>query len=316
MGSYELLLHLRRHWAHPVNPVYKHDQRLRTPTSFPLVEQLTTTSVRIGAILGVLTLILLALRVMTDQVLMWMLSSFMIQLLCLSGFGLVMLGLTLTTFLWPVLVALTTSGIIVREREKRTLEALLTLPVDWGELLMAKVAASLHWLHRLFEVLLWVQGACVILTFLIGIAQTGRLAEQSSTGLMVILTIIATAHFGIARIQDYTSAAIAGMAASMLSETRQQASLGALFAGSSLLLLRVMFTVICLSLGALEGMPPPQGVIILLATGPTTAILLAFGKYPFVALLILILFPLLREGMIRWAYQWVLRHLGNVTGNG
>jgi hypothetical protein len=56
----------------------------------------------------------------------------------------------------------------------------------------------------------------------------------------------------------------------------------------------------------------PQAAVVLLATGPTTTMILT-SSMPMI-LMFLIGMPVIREIMIRIGYQWVLAHLGTVTG--
>jgi len=61
--------------------------------------------------------------------------------------GIVAMALLIVSYVWPVSVAVRASGAIATERERRTWEVLLTLPVDRTELLLGKLSAALRGLN-------------------------------------------------------------------------------------------------------------------------------------------------------------------------
>ncbi len=316
MGTFELITTIYKHWNQPISPVYRHDQRKGPPWQNLPLDIWFTRAVRLTFFIGFITLVVIGVRIVTDQALSWALSTLLLQTLCLSFGGIFLIGLFVLTFLWPIAIAVLASDTIVREREKRTWAALLTTPMDWGDLLTAKLASALRWLNRPTELLLWVQGIFVALVFLLVIAQSEKIAADVPTWVTLLLSFVATIQFAIARFQDYTTASVIGLAASMFSESRQNASVIALMISLGLLLGRLFFTVLMMAAAQFNPTPPPQGVLILLATGPTTSVAMAFSKLPLVALAILVITPIIREVILRISYKWIVLHLGEATGNG
>lgn len=272
--------------------------------------------IRIILAIGALTVAAVGLRAVSTEPGIWSVSTVMLQLLCFSALIIITSALLMFVFIWPMAVAVLASGTIVREREKRTLTALLATPLNWNDVLTAKLAAALRWLSRPIEVMTWVQGLCVVLVFVIVIAQTEKVRLVVPPWVTVLVCIAATVQFAIARVQDYSTAGIIGMASSIFAETRQTASVLAILLSSGLLIGRLLVTAIFLTLADLMPAPPPQGIAILLATGPTTAIALACTRVPGVAFAIFAVVPLLREASLQVSYRWIVRRLGVVAGNG
>jgi hypothetical protein len=316
MGTLQLLSTIYKHWNQPISPVYRHDQRQGPPWQHLPLDVWFTRTVRILFFIGFITLVVIGVRIVTDQALSWALSSLLLQTLCLGIGGVFLIGLFVLTFLWPLVIAVLASDTIVREREKRTWAALLTTPMDWGDLLTAKLASALRWLNRPTELLIWVQGIFVALVFILVIAQANKIDNEIPAWITVILSIVATVQFAFARFQDYTTASVIGLAASMFSESRQSASVISMLISLGLLLGRVLFTVIMIAAAQIYPPPPPQGLLILLATGPTSAIALALSKLPGLAFVVLLGLPLGREVLLRIAYRWIVLHLGEAAGNG
>jgi hypothetical protein len=316
VGTYQLLTLLWRHWSHPVNPVYRNDGRYGPPWRALPVGRWLARLLRIGVIAAVIVIVAALVRVVAEQQILWAVSTLLIQTACLSSGFVLLVGLCALTFLWPIAVAVTASGTIVRERERRTWAALLTIPYDWNDLLVAKLASALRWLNRPTELLIWVQGLLTVIVFILVISQTERLSEAIPAGLVVVLMVLASLQFAVGRVQDYTTAGILGLAASIISETRQAALVFSLLAGTGMVIVRILFTALLLVAAQINPPPPPQGVLILLATGPTTVLIMALVRSPLLAMVLLVGFPLLRELIIRTGYGWVLRHLGLAAGNG
>lgn len=265
----------------------------------------------LAAMLLILTIT--ALRALTSEAFVSTLYMILLPAACLSGGSLVLIVLAGLTFFWPIAVAVAASGTIVREREHRTWAALLTTPLDWNDLLTAKLASSLRWLNRPAEILIWVQGILLAVVFILVIGQAERYTQSGSPILALIIPIIAGAQFAIARVQDYATASLIGLAASTQSTTRQSASVTALLGGVALVLLRTLLTAAFLPQIQLTS---PQAFLIMLSTGPTTAIAMAFPTMPLLPATLLIIIPAVREVMIRLSYRWVLGHLGMAAGNG
>lgn len=316
MGTYRLITTLYRHWAYPASPIYKADQRYGAPWRTFSVERWFWVMVRIGLAFGSVTLLIIALRVISDSALTWSLSTLLIQFSCLGAGGLFLSALAVMTFFWPLAVAVLSSETIVREREKRTWAALLTTPLDWTDLLTAKLASALHWLNRPSEILVWLQGVYLILCFVLVLAQSGKVTDFTASWVMIVLSVLAAIQFGVARLQDYSTATLIGLATSLYAESRQSASVLAMLIGLIMLLSRFMLTAVLIALAQFNPAPPPQGLLILLATGPTTTIALGFSKEPGFAFILLLLIPTVRELLIQRAYRYIVAHLGEAAGNG
>ncbi len=310
MNTYRLLQALRNHWDHPVNPIYRAELRHMPAWDSADIDRRSGQLVRVGGLLiGGLVLITGA-RALTNVPGLVMLSDMLLQATCLSAGGVLLVLLVLLTFLWPIMVALATSDTIVRERERRTWSALLVTPFDWGDLLTAKLASALQWLNRPFTFVWWIQGLLLLLVGVLVFGPVERLESSFSPVIVLILALVAGAQFGIARLQDYSSACVIGLAASIAAESRQMAWTFALIGVVTMVLMRLALAALLLSLLSI---PSPQALILLLATGPTAEI--ALGVPLPLAVVLLILLPLAREVMIRFGYQWVVGQLGLVASS-
>jgi len=306
MGTYALLTTLWRHWKRPVHPVYQVETRYGPPWQPFHLERYSGWILRLLLWIVGLTLAAIVARILTDQALFLALSNGLLQLECLSGRIVLALGLFVLTLLWPIAIAVGASGAIVRDREHRTWSALLTTPIDWNELVMVKLASALRWFDRPFQVLFWVQSVLAMITLIVAAEQLDRLSQNASPFVAFLVTLIAVAQFAIGRVQDYATACFIGLIASLESETRQTASVVALMGGMGMVVTRLLIT------GAILlafPIPSPQTGILLLTTGPTTAIVLVFPLPVIVVVLIGI--PLVREWLLRMGYRWALTRLGS-----
>ncbi len=311
MGTYALLTTLWRHWKRPVHPVYQVETRYGPPWQPFHLERHSGWLLRLVLWVVGLTAAATVARILTDQSLFWALSNGLLQLECLSGGALLLLALLVLTLLWPIAIAVGASSAIVRDREHRTWSALLTTPIDWNDLVMVKLASALRWFDRPFQILFWVQSVLAMITLIVVAEQLDRLSQSGSPLLAVVVTAIAGGQFAIGRVQDYATACLIGLVASLESETRQTASVIALMGGMGMVIVRLLFT------GALLlaiPIPSPQAGILLLATGPTTAIALVFPLPVILAVLIGV--PLVREWLLQQGYRWALMRLGLAAGNG
>ena len=311
MGTYALVTTLWRHWKRPVHPVYQIESRYGPPWQILHLERHSGWVLRLALWVVGLTAAATVARVLTDQSLFWALSNGLLQLECLSGGTVLVLALLVLTLLWPIAIAVGASGAIVRDREHRTWSTLLTTPIDWNELVIVKLASALRWFDRPFQLLFWVQSVLAVITLIVVGGQMERLMQTGAPILAVLVTALAGGQFAIGRVQDYATACLIGLVASLESETRQTASVLALMGGIGLVILRLLFTGALLLAIPIES---PQKWIMLLATGPTTAIASVFSLP--VILAILIGLPLLRELLLQQGYRWALTRLGTAAGNG
>ena len=313
MGTYSLLVALNTHWKRPVHPVYIIETRYGPPwrgfeSAWARYSRGFGNALLIVVALALLTTVA---HILTDQSIFFLISNALLQALVLLFGGLVTLLLIMLTWLWPIIVADAASGVIVRDREQRTLTALLTTPIPWADLLMIKLASTLRWYNRPMQMLFWVQTLLMTIGLIIAAGQMERLAGVGSPLLAILITALAGAQFAIGRIQDYAMACLLGVAVSIHSETRQTSSAFAILGGLSLVIGRIIWTGVLLTQYPVSS---PQAATVLLATGPTTAIIL-ISPTP-VILMFLVGVPLIREIMIRVGYRWVLAHLGKTISGG
>lgn len=311
LGTFSLLIALRQHWKRPIHPVYTAESRYGAP--WRGADRLWA---RHGGLFTNVILIALGIalfstvaRILTDQAVFWLLSNLMLQAIVLLIGSLLALVLIVLIWLWPLAVAVASSSTIVRDREQRTWAALLTTPIAWGDLLTVKLASTLRWFNRPLQLLFWVQSVFLTVGIIIAAGQLERLAGIGSPLLAVLVTALAGAQFAVGRVQDYAMACLIGLTASLNSEARQTAAIYALFGSIGLVLGRIALTAALL---LTYPVPSPQAALLLLATGPTTTLILT-SSLPLIIVL-LIGMPLVREIIIRAGYRWVLAHLGMVIG--
>lgn len=224
---------------------------------------------------------------------------------------LILLGILLFTYLWPLPVAIASSSVIVHERERQTWETLLTTALDRRDIIMIKMAAALSPFRLYGEMVIWVQLFVMILIFVLLVAQFSTTAGRAPMTLWEIpLLFFTMIEFAIARIQDFVLAVLIGLITSLLAPTRQTAGSVALMAGIALVLIRALLTVaIAIASEAtsipLQGVP---GMFILLSTGPSSVITLAWRGLFGTAILVCMIVA--REGLIRFMFKWLIQNLG------
>jgi len=313
MGTYALLSALREHWKRPVHPIFTVETRYGPPWRGidHVWARYGGTITNIFLVMLGLTLVTTVARIVTDQAIFLLTSNALLQAIVMIGGGLLAVGLLVLMWLWPIAVAVTASGTIVRDREQRTWVSLLATPMAWDDLLTIKLASTLRWFSRPLQLLFWVQSILLVTVLIVAAGQLERLADLGSPLLAVLVTALAGAQFAIGRVQDYATACLIGLTASIHGETRQMASVFALLGSIGLVIGRIFWTGILLTQ---YPVPSPQAATLLLATGPTTTIVL-ISSVPMI-IVFLIGVPVIREFMIRAGYRWVLAHLGTVAGGG
>jgi ABC-type transport system involved in multi-copper enzyme maturation permease subunit len=307
VGTYAIIQALWKHWRFAANPIYRFESRR---ADFAPAARIASRFVRrvwrpaAAVITVVLATIVADFFCAGARILPLSLSTAFFTLCSLIGGGLILVAVMLFAYLWPVAVAVNASGVIVQERERQTWDLLLTTPFDRGELLLAKLASSLRLFNPYGEMLLWVQSfLAVILSVLI----VSEFTEEQTGGwvVQVLLLCLALVEFGFGRMQDYALSGLIGLAASLLTTTREAAWASATLLALMLILLRAVLTIAVLASAAPEPFPK---LLVLFATGPASAIVTAWPAA--IAGLTLILLPLAREGLIRALYVWLVRNLG------
>lgn len=232
------------------------------------------------------------------------LSNALLTLCSVIGGGLVLVAVLLFAYLWPLAVAVNTSGIIVQERERQTWDVLLTTPFDRADLLLAKLASSLRLFNPYGEMLLWVQSFLAIILSVVIISDFVQ-ESRSDWPVQIVLLCLALFEFSAGRVQDYVLSGLLGLLASLLATTREAAWATATLLALTLVLLRAAVTI------AVMATMTPQSflkALVLFATGPASAVTLAWTAP--VAALALVLLLLAREGLIRALFAWLVRRLG------
>jgi hypothetical protein len=308
MGTYGLLRALWRNWMSPTNPIYRlENQRAASRTVAANAWRFVRRIWRPVVALSGVTLSAVVAEVMCagGRIPPLSLTRALISICSLIGGGALLLGLVILAYLWPLAVALNASGVIVTEREHQTWDVLLTTPFERADLVLAKLAASLNRFNPYGEMLLWVQSFLVVIVFALVVGQLVQHPDPAQPLVAISLLFLAMIEFAAARFQDYVLGGLIGLLASLLATTRQAAWVGALTAALTMILLRALFTTLILA-----AMPPRELPIlaILFATGPSSAVVLSWS--PLAAGVGLIAILLLREGLIRAMFAWLIRHLG------
>ena len=308
MGTVGILRVLLRYWSLTSHPIFQAETR-----RYALVQVSRWT----GRILGqiwrpvIALLALLVILALADFLCggtTHPITNAVISMFSVGGGTLALLSILLLTYLWPLNVAVAASGVIAQERERQTWDVLLTTPLEWSEIVLVKLAAALKRFNPYSEVFLWVQVFLLAIIFVLVVGRPGVGEVNTSPGIVIPLVIITVAEFAIARAQDYVIAGLLGLLASLQSTTRQNANLVALMLGAAMVLLRAMIT------GFIMGVQIPvslPGALILISTGPSSVIALAFHGP--IAIMILLSMIVIRETVIRVLFTWLMRHLGEAS---
>jgi hypothetical protein len=307
MGTYGIFQTLLNHWKYSTNPIYRAESR---HTRLLPGARLTWRFVqRIWRPIAAVVTVVLATTAADffcsgSRILPLSLSNALLTLFSVVGGGLVLVAVMLFAYLWPVAVAVNASGIVVQERERQTWDLLLTTPFDRADVLLAKLASSLRLFNPYGEMLLWVQSfLAVILSVLI----VSSLPQSGSYLVKIAITALALIEFFAGRVQDYVLSSLLGVMASLLAGTREAAWAMATMLALIPILVRAALTIVVIAL-----MSPQQSFAkfaVLLATGPGSAIVL---EWPVpLAALILIALVIVREGLIRLLFRWLVRRLGD-----
>jgi hypothetical protein len=214
--------------------------------------------------------------------------------------------------LWPLAVSVAASSAIAGEREHQTWDSLLTLPIERTELLLVKLAVALRRLNSYSEILLWVQVFLVMTVFVLVVGEFTRLAETNKFSALIMfpMAFLTMIEFGIARLQDYVLSGLVGLVASLRSSTRQSAGTVAIMLAATMVLIRGLLTgFVLLSVPLSASMSAPPFVAVLVATGPSSVLTIAWP--PAVAAVALITMIVLREVVIRVLFGYLVRHMGD-----
>ncbi|MBX3064439.1 MAG: hypothetical protein U0528_08220 [Anaerolineae bacterium] len=217
-----------------------------------------------------------------------------------------LLAAVLSLYFLPAIVALLSSSLIVAERERQTWDLLLTTPLSWDDLLLARLARLLRGIASTRE---FIPGIYLILAGLACLFAIVTLADRQSgpigEWLEWLVIALVPLQFVVERVQDFVLASLIGLTASLLAPNRQVAAAAAMLSMLAWLILRGVIIAVIIRL------LPPQtfgGVLILLLTGPASALSMALPVGS--AILCLLLLPIAYEVAIRLLFRWLVRHLG------
>ena len=221
MGTFAIIIKLRRYWKYGTHPIYRLDGRRFNSKSW----YRRFRSTRLGKTgFPVLLVALLLLGIVWPQFLIVVegLGVF----LCIAGLGIVL-------YLWPVIMSVATSGVIVGEREQQTWDTLLTIPCEWSDLILVKLASFLGNRRPVAYTLIW-----TIMTLgLIALNQScgpNAYCTGYSIGdglvlvakLVVLITLLVITGY-----QLYILAILSGVLASLVAGSRAAASAAAALIG-------------------------------------------------------------------------------------
>jgi len=309
MGTYGIFRTLLDHWRYATNPIYRAESR--HTKMLPGARFMWSFTYRVWRPFAAIVAVILATTAADffcsgSRILPLSLSNALLTLFSVVGGGLILLAVLLFAYVWPVAVAVNASGTVVQERERQTWDLLLTTPFDRADVLLAKLASSLRLFNPYAEILLWVQSFLAVILFVVIV---NYLKDVTGPYLVkLLIAVLALVEFGVGRIQDYVLSSLLGMVASLLASTRETAWAIATLLALTPILVRAALTIVVIAL-----MTSPQSfatLVVLLATGPGSAIVQK-TSLP-LAVLALIGLLLLREGVIRALFRWMVRRLGDV----
>jgi hypothetical protein len=307
MGTFGIIRALFNHWKNQTNPIYRAESRRKS--MMPAAQFAWRVVHRVwrpfAAIFGVVLAMTAAdFFCSGSRILPLSLTNAFLTLFSVVGGGLVLVAVMVFAYLWPVAVAVNASGIVVQERQRQTWDLLLITPFDRADLLLAKLASSLRLFNPYGEILLWVQSFLAIILSVV-IVSDFTLQSRSDWLVQVTLLCLALFEFGVGRVQDYALSSLLGAIASVLLATREAAWTIAMLLALMPVLLRAALTVFVIALMPAQSFAK---LAVLFATGPASTVVLAAP--PTVAVLALIVLLLVREGLIRLLFDWLVRRLG------
>ncbi len=308
MGTYAIMRMLWRQWTLQSHPIYRYENRhttLAPQIVWPVVRRVWRPLSVVGMVIVTMAVAEFLCGGAHFQPLSFVTMA---SSLCFAAGGIAALsGILILIYVWPLPVAIIASGAIVDERERRTWDMLLTVPIERSDLLLIKLASILNRLNPYAEVFLWVQFflLAIIFVLVVGLFATNPNVTSADALIELPLLALTMAEFGIARVQDYVMSALIGLVASLLSSTRQAAISIAILLTLAMILARALITALVVVTIA---SPSPPATLILIATGPSSVITLAWP--PALAIIGLLTMLFLREGIIRVLFQWLTRHLG------
>jgi len=302
VGTIGLGARLRLHWQTESHPLYRFqviplDQLLNVA---PLVRWAKRN--RVWFVVGILAVLTwLVLQVVFQA--QW--GPFL-AMLCGAGVALPILVAFGAIYCLPVAVAVVSSGMVIAERERQTWDILLSIPMEWGDLALARLARLLRHINP-FEPIALIINLCI--AGLIFVFAVVRYATPNSQGVETLLAWIVVFagpfHFLVERLQDFLLACIIGVIASLIAPSRQVAWVLALLGMVGWLLARGLAIATLITL-----LPPSRAnnPIITLLSGFSGAFIMTLPVWA--KFILLIVTTLAYDLVIRRLFRWVRYHLG------
>lgn len=303
MGTLGILKALRGYVLRSSHPIYRAESVYAPPVS------LNQTLKRYAHLKNVLFIALIALALLSCLETLPGNWNWFFWLFCFSGLGLPFLGIVSILYLLPLAVAVSASRTIAREREAQTWDTLLTTPMEWSDIILAKLAASMNRYEALLQAVPWVNLLMGSLTFLMvssHIAHTDNPGNLSLETLQWGVAFMATIAFVIERHQDYVLANLIGASTALAANNPQTASINALGGMIGFMLLRGLL-IAGLVFFAIQPRSMPE-LVILIMSGPSSTI--AVGLPLLLAALSLVILPIAHEIVIRRMFRHLVAHLG------
>ena len=292
MGTFGMLFALRQHWRSQSHPVYRAQRRLNP---FSLAAKGKVLQKRAAAIISIMFFVFaffIAIIWCANPSGPTSLAPAMaaIGFILVGSFGLVFLGI----FMWPMVASISTSRVIITEREGQTWDILLTTPLGWREIILAKEAAALQGLPPYIFVAMWSLTSAFALLIVTATTSGSSSPSDGLGGLLAAFFLMGV--LVIAGFQVYLWAALIGLLASLFTPSRQIAMAIAALASFSVSLFTWVFFALAVRL-----------LIIILSGQFLFSYTLRLG----LAGTLVFAIAVLNEILLRRAFRLLIRHLGD-----
>lgn len=204
--------------------------------------------------------------------------------------------------LWPSLAAFLVSPLILRHREHRSWDTVLSTPYPRRDILTGTIATSFAGFEGLLQFTLFVQGCMAVIAALhaLRLAQLGISSALCAVGIVWVVAL-----FAVERAQETSLAFLLGVAASYVARSWPIAATGAVVAGLVMRLVQLWLLVLI----ALAADPAQAGSVFrdALLMGSTAAM---FRFTPLITALAPVAIIAARELAFRGLLGWLIREMG------
>lgn len=305
VGTIGLVARFRLHWQTESHPLYRFqviplDQLLNVA---PLVRWVKRN--RLWFVVGILAVLTwLVLQIVFRAQWGWFLA-----MVCGAGTALPILAIFGVIYCLPVVVAVVSSGLVIAERERQTWDILLSLPMEWGDLVLARLARLLKYINPFEPILIVINLGIAGLTFLFVVVRYAAPNAQVGEALLAwIVIFVGPIHFLVERLQDFLLACIIGLIASLIAPSRQVAAVTALFGMGAWLLARGIAIAALITIGAPFRL---NNSLMTLISGFSGTIIMTLPVW--LSLILLIMTAVAYDLVIRLLFHWVRHHLGTTS---